>query len=116
MTEAEEQSAQTDPGGQSGRPGRPWWQRVLIGLGAGLLAVGIVLAAVYGFGGISGSAFDPEIRDLYRQMVESGQVQPVEKRFVIPIPGCTCHSRDPYLTEQHRNRRLSECMGCHGAR
>ena len=81
------------------------------------LAALVLLALVgvlYFFGGMSASANDPVMKDVYLQLVESGQVSPVEQRFVIPIPGCTCHSSDPYLTEQHRNRRIRECMGCHG--
>lgn len=90
------------------------WRR--FGLGA-LSVLGVVLATgvvLYLFGGMSGSAFDPEIREEYERMVAANEVAPVDERFVIPIPGCTCHSDDPYRTQEHRNRRISECMGCHG--
>lgn len=82
-----------------------------------VLSVVIFIASVlYAFGGPSGSANDPEMKERYEVLVAAGDVQPVEGRFVIPIPGCKCHSDDPYLTEQHRNRRMGECMGCHGGR
>lgn len=93
---------------------RPLWQRVLIGILIAIAGLVVLALALFTFGGMGGSEYDPEIRAAYRELVETRQVAPVERRFVIPIPGCTCHSTDPYLTEQHRNRRLSECMGCHG--
>jgi hypothetical protein len=73
----------------------------------------LLLTPLYLFGGMSGSALDPDMDQRYRDMVAAGAVVPIEDRFVIPIPGCTCHSDDPYLTQQHRNRRISECAGCH---
>jgi len=91
----------------------PWWGKILIGIGVAVLTVVIAGLLLYNFGGMSGSEFDPEIGEQYQQLVDSGQVAPVEQRFVIGIPGCTCHSEDPYLTEQHRNRRMRECGGCH---
>jgi hypothetical protein len=52
----------------------------------------------------------------YEKLLASGQVPPVQKRFVIPIPGCTCHSTDLVQTEVHRYYRMNECSksGCHG--
>jgi hypothetical protein len=96
--------------------GRPLWQRVLIGLGVLIAALAVLLLALYNFGGMGGSALDPEIKQQYEQLVESGQITPVERSFVIPIPGCTCHSTDPRLTEEHRYHHMNECMqsGCHG--
>ena len=96
------------------RAKRPLWQRMAIGAGVAVVVIAAAAAVLYTFGGMGGSAYDPEIKAAYQQLIQTDQAGPVEKRFVIPIPGCTCHSTDPYLTEQHRNRRLSECMGCHG--
>ena len=80
---------------------------------AALLAF-LVFAAfmLYNFGGMSGSAY-PEMRPQYEQMVASGQAPPLRKRFVIPIPGCQCHSTDPVLTAQHSRRHMNECGKCH---
>lgn len=104
---------ETVPEGPS-RKRRPLWKRLLIGFGITVVVLAVLAAALYFFGGMSGSANDPAMKQQYEQLVASGQVQPVTQRLVIPIPGCTCHSQDPVLTEQHRNRRIRDCMGCHG--
>lgn len=97
-------------------PRRPLWVRILKGVGI-TLVVAVVLVAVtglllYNFGGMSGSAI-PGVLDQYDQLVVAGQVPALEKRFVIPIPGCQCHSKDPVLTAQHARRRMKECGKCH---
>ena len=33
--------------------------------------------------------------------------------FAFQIPGCTCHSDDPVVVEEHANYRLNQCRGCH---
>lgn len=108
----EMQAAGTD----SGAPRRPRWMRVLtrigIGIGTAVVLVGVLGALAYNFGGMSGSAI-PGIEGQYDELVASGQAQPVRQRFVIPIPGCTCHSTDPVLTAQHSVRHMNECVKCH---
>lgn len=29
------------------------------------------------------------------------------------IPGCTCHSKDPKIVEEHASYRMNQCFGCH---
>ena len=70
---------------------------------------------LYNFGGMSGSAV-PGVLQQYDRMVAAGQAAPIQKRFVIPIPGCQCHSTDPVLTAQHTRRRMNECDKCHNTR
>lgn len=94
----------------------PLWRRILFGLFVTFSVIVFLVATLYAFGGPSGSANDPQMKDRYEAMVASGEIEPVEQRFVIGIPGCRCHSDDPVLTEEHRNRRINECMGCHGGR
>ena len=36
--------------------------------------------------------------------------------FAFQIPGCTCHSDDPAVVEEHANYRLNQCRGCHAGR
>jgi len=97
-------------------PRSPRWKRVLrrtlvvLGIIVALLAVLGVL--VYNYGGMSGSVY-PGMPEQYAQLVAAGQAPPIHKRFVIPIPGCQCHSTDPVLTAQHSVRRMSECNKCH---
>ena len=97
-------------------PGGPGWKRVLRRVGIAIGATVITLMAlgvlVYEFGGMSGSAI-PGVEARYAQLVASGQAQPVQNRFVIPIPGCQCHSKDPVLTAQHSRRHMNECAKCH---
>lgn len=98
------------------RIARPWWQRILIGLGVTVVVLVVLGVAPWNFGGMGSSANDPSMRQQYRAMVAAGQTAPVKRRFVIPIPGCTCHSTDPVQTEVHRYYRMRECTssGCHG--
>jgi hypothetical protein len=97
-------------------PKRPLWLRVVraVGIALGMLVVAVVVLGVllYNFGGMSGSAV-PGTLQAYDRMVALGQAPPIQKRFVIPIPGCQCHSTDAVLTAQHTRRRMSECSKCH---
>ena len=92
------------------------WKRVVkrIAIAIGSLLAFLVVAGVlvYNFGGMSGSVH-PELLTQYDQLVASGQAAPIQKRFVIPIPGCTCHSTDPTLTALHSRRHMNECGKCH---
>ena len=97
-------------------PAGPRWKRVVkrvfIGIGVTIVSLVVLGVLVYNYGGMSGSAV-PGVEDQFKQMVASGQAQPIQKRFVIPIPGCQCHSTDPVLTAQHSRRRMTECAKCH---
>jgi len=97
-------------------PRRPLWKRVLLGIGVAIALMVVAAVALYNFGGMGGSANDPAMKQQYEQLVASGQTTAVQERFVIPIPGCTCHSTNPRLTEEHRYYRMTECSqpGCHG--
>jgi hypothetical protein len=33
--------------------------------------------------------------------------------LAVEIPGCTCHSDDPALVEEHAGYRMNQCFGCH---
>ena len=97
-------------------PRRPLWLRILRGLGITVASLLVVLAAggalLYNFGGMSGSTV-PGMAERYDQMVAEGQAPPIRERFVIPIPGCRCHSSDPVLTVQHSRFHMNECNKCH---
>lgn len=100
---------------EAGEPRRrPWWMKVLIGLSVAVLTIVVAAVMLYNFGAMGSSANDPAMKQAYEQMVAAGQTPPVQKRFVIRIPGCTCHSTDPVQTEVHRYYRMRECMSCHG--
>ena len=98
------------------KPAGPrWWRilrRILIGLGVTIVLIVLLGVLLYNFGGMSGSAH-PETLKQYDAMVAAGQAPAIHTRFVIPIPGCQCHSTDPVLTAQHSVRRMSECNRCH---
>jgi len=97
-------------------PKRSRLQRVLKWVAITFFSViGFVVVAgfmLYNFGGMGGTEY-PELLVQYDQAVAAGQAEPLQKRFVIPIPGCTCHSTDPTLTALHSKRRLKECSKCH---
>jgi hypothetical protein len=88
-------------------------KRVGIGLGVAVVVLVLLGISLYQWGGMWGSA-DPTMAPQFAAMVAAGQTAPIEKRFVIPIPGCICHSSDPVQTAQHRVYRMKECGSCHG--
>ncbi len=100
-------------------PAGPRWKRVLkwtaIGVGGTLVFLVFAAFMLYNFGGMWGSVY-PELGPQYEQLVASGQAPALRKRFVIPIPGCQCHSTDPVLTAQHSKRHMNECGKCHNTR
>ena len=91
---------------------RPRWQKLLIGLGVVIASLAALAAALYLFG----SMWFPssEAKASYAQIEAAGQAPPVERQFHIPIPGCVCHSDNPVLVMEHSNRRIRQCMDCHG--
>jgi len=101
---------------QDCEPRGPRWKRVLkrvaTGLGITVAALVVLGVLVYDFGGMSGSVY-PDMKPRYDQLVASGQEPPIQWRFVMPIPGCQCHSTDPVLTAQHSRRHMNECGSCH---
>ena len=111
----EEQPSETAAEGAECAPAGPRWKRVVkrLGIGIGVTIVFLVFAAVmlYNFGGMW--VRTPEMKTAFNELVASGAAEPVEYRFTIPIPGCTCHSDDPVLQAKHSVRHVSQCMKCH---
>ena len=86
-------------------------KRWLIGLGITVAVLAVVAAALFLFGGMQPPS--TEARAAYAVEVAARRQPAVGARFVIPIPGCVCHSSDPVLQVQHSVIRMSECAGCH---
>jgi len=119
ITEPVEPAQEPQSPAEQCAPRKPLWIRILKGVGITVVSL-VVLVAMAGvllwnFGGMSGSAV-PGVLDQYDEWVASGQAPAIQKRFVIPIPGCQCHSKDPALTAQHTRRRMNECGACHSTR
>lgn len=94
------------------RPRRPWWRKALIALGI-LVAFVLALAGVaYGFGSMMPPSAETEAA--YEALRANGAAPEIERQFHVPIPGCVCHSDNPVITMQHSNRRIRDCMECHG--
>ncbi len=94
-------------------PRRPWWSRLLVVLAYTIGVLAVIFALAYNFG----SMWFPsrETRAQYDQLVAAGQANPpTEQQFHIPIPGCVCHSKNPATVMAHQDRRIRQCMGCHG--
>jgi hypothetical protein len=79
-----------------------------------VLGLVLLAALLYAFGGMW--VRTPEMRTAYQAQVDAGVAPTIEGRFVIPIPGCVCHSDDPALQAAHSVRRINECTRCHGGR
>ena len=86
-------------------------ERWLIGTGVVLTVLAVAATALYLFGGMQPPS--AEARAAYAAEVAAGRQSAVEARFVIPIPGCVCHSDDPVLQVQHAVLRMNECGRCH---
>jgi hypothetical protein len=78
------------------------------------IAAAILLAsagALYAFGGEQTPS--AQAQSAYATEVATGRQPALQARFVIPIPGCECHSSDPALQMRHSVYHMSECGGCH---
>lgn len=86
-------------------------ERVAIVLLSIVVFLALLAAVAYAFGG----PWLPtrEQRVSYERLVSAGQAPALERRFVVPIPGCVCHSKDPGQVVQHSNWRIRECSSCH---
>jgi hypothetical protein len=95
-------------------PTSPWWVKVLAGVGYTLLGVFLLGSLAFAFG----SMWVPSAEDraAYEELLAAGQAPAYDRQFHIPIPGCVCHSDDPATVMAHSNRRINQCMGCHGGR
>lgn len=105
---AEQDGSQVDP------PGPRWKRpakRIALGFAATVAVLAVVAALLYSFGGMERPT--PEYRTAYDQLVAQGQATPAEGRFVVPIPGCRCHSSDPVAQVQHSTYRIKDCTRCH---
>ncbi|MBN2822090.1 MAG: hypothetical protein JXR33_02725 [Coriobacteriia bacterium] len=86
-------------------------RQIATGFGIALLVVVVVAAVLYFFGGSMPPSADA--RDAYDSLVAQGVEEPVESHFVVPIPGCTCHSDDPAAIVPHAEYRMRDCGACH---
>jgi hypothetical protein len=86
-------------------------RKVLIRVGIGVALLAVAGGALYAFGGEQTPP--AAVRTAYAAEVAAGRQPALPGRFVIPIPGCVCHSGDPVLQMQHSTRRMSECGSCH---
>lgn len=87
-------------------------KRVLAWIGVVVGTVVLVALVLFAFGGPGGVT--KEVRAQHASLVAAGKAPAVDDRFVIPIPGCTCHSDDPVLIVEHAERRMRDCFGtCH---
>jgi hypothetical protein len=71
----------------------------------------LVALTLYAFGGPGGAT--EAVRAEYEGLRAAGIAPEIEDRFVIPIPGCRCHSSDAVSIVQHSERRIRECFDCH---
>jgi len=91
-----------------------WLKRLGIGFLVTVLVVIVLGVTAYEFGTME----PPTARQRaeYAQLVRQGKMPPVqfEQGLRVPIPGCKCHSNDPYLAVQHSSVPIRQCSSCHG--
>jgi hypothetical protein len=81
-------------------------------VGITLLALALLGGALYAFGGPQGPT--REQRAEYDALRAQGVVlSRPESQFVVPVPGCVCHSTDPVQIVHHAEYRLRDCASCH---
>jgi hypothetical protein len=77
-----------------------------------VLVLGVLAASLYLLGGSTRPT--REVRTAYAALEAAGAVPaPPPDRFVVPIPGCRCHSDDPVQIVHHAEYRIRDCRGCH---
>jgi hypothetical protein len=86
-------------------------KRWLVRIGVAVAILLAIAGALYAFGGEQ--APSAQARSAYAAEVAAGRQPALQARFVVPIPGCVCHSNDPVLQMRHSVYRMSECGGCH---
>ena len=90
---------------------------------AGLAIVGVAVV-VYAFGtpqapvtvAQTSAATQPSGADGGADVVVTSDEVPEpdpDSPLAIQIPGCTCHSDDPQVVEEHAQYRMNQCFGCH---
>ena len=91
--------------------GRRILGRVLLGIGWTFVRLVTLGTLLYLLGGMW--VRTPEMKTAYDELVLTGQQPAIEAAFVVPIPGCVCHSDDPVAQAQHSTRHIRDCMTCH---
>ncbi len=85
---------------------------IAIGFGATLVVLAVVGVALYFLGGPSGPS--RKVRAAYAELAAAGATPPPPaEQFVLPIPGCRCHSDDPVAIVHHAEYRMRDCASCH---
>ncbi len=85
--------------------------RLLLGLGAGVVALAALAGVLYAFGTMQ--APEPAVVAAYEAGFALGNAPRAEGRFHIPVIGCVCHSSDPRTQVEHSRYYLRECSTCH---
>jgi hypothetical protein len=86
-------------------------KKLLLSFGVTIVFLLVVVGTLYAFGGEQTPS--PRVQAAYAADVAAGTQPALGSRFVIPVPGCVCHSDDPVLQMQHAGRRMDECGTCH---
>lgn len=88
-------------------------KRILLGVIATLLVLGLVAVGLFYFGGPSTPTPAPAADAGATATPDPMMGAPDDGRFIIEVPGCTCHSDDPAVVAEHATYRMSECAECH---
>ncbi|MEN6430766.1 MAG: hypothetical protein ABFC80_08035 [Coriobacteriales bacterium] len=82
--------------------------RLVSWVAAALITLG---AFLYAFGGMW--VRTPAMNAAYDERVTANRAPALEPVFVVPVPGCVCHSDDAVVQAEHSRFRIRECGRCH---
>lgn len=94
----------------------PTFKRVIVGLAAIVLVLGVLVAAMFAFGTPVASQVPPQPAAPAGGPVDAAEaVSPASTSgpLAIEVPGCVCHSDDPQVVAEHATYRMSQCFDCH---
>ena len=95
------------------------FRRVEIGLGATVLVLVALVAAMFAFGRPVAPRVTPQqatpggTADGGAEPSAALQPAPPSGPLAIEVPGCVCHSDDPQVVAEHATYRMSQCFDCH---
>jgi hypothetical protein len=90
------------------------FKRIVIGLGATVLVLAALVAAMFAFGTPT-TPRAPSTPAVPADVGPPADAAPdaASSPLAVQVPGCVCHSDDPQVVADHATYRMSQCFDCH---